>query len=199
MQGDAADHLARRTAGMSARPGVGTIDGPLIGGHLSYLCPPKMRSAPTTATSAAMTIAAMKSALLAARHQPQPDEPDADAVEAVDQHPRQEQHVEGQERWAQGDVDERVPGVGPLDQHRQDHEVQVEVQDEARARVSRFSRKARPPSRRPRGSNQPTMPRRARGRLPGARLDGRGGHQRVPPKEKRRRARARPPPPGGAA
>ena len=50
---------------------------------------------------------------LSAGDEPEPDEPDPDPVQAVDQHPRQEDHVQGQEGWAEGDVDERVPGLGP--------------------------------------------------------------------------------------
>ena len=67
------------------------------------------------------------------RHEPAPDQDHPDPVGSVDQHSREQEHVEGEERRARCDVHEVVPGVGPADQHRQDQEVQVEVGDQAEA------------------------------------------------------------------
>ena len=129
--------------------------------------------------------------LLAARHEPQADEADADPVEAVDQHPREQDARRGPGTAGSGRCRRSRPrrsGPGPASTGSAGGGTGRATRPSP---VSRLRMKARPPRRRPRGSNQPTMPRRRAGPVAGrCALDGRAGHQRFPPNEKRRRARA---------
>ncbi len=113
-----------------------------------------------------MAMSATNSARWRLDDEAHPDEPDADPVQAVDQHPGQEDHVEEQDhRRARAMSTNVSQASGPGSEERQDRQVQVQVEQRAEAGqpVEDEGAAAEPAAA---GSNQPTMPRRRPGRAP---------------------------------